>query len=63
MIHYMDVRKAKPIDEGVIRCVAKNTMGEVESVAKLKVIKKTDFRSILVNPKTGMKKNNKATNN
>lgn len=53
MIHYLDIRKTKYTDEGVIRCVARNPKGEAESVAQLKVNQKTDYRSVLVNPKTG----------
>ena len=54
MIHYMDIRKAKYTDEGVIRCVARNSNGEAESVAQLKLHQKTDYRSVLVNAKTGL---------
>jgi hypothetical protein len=54
MIHYLDIRKTKYNEEGVIRCVARNPLGEAESVAQLRVNQKTDYRSVLVNTKTGL---------
>ena len=54
MIHYLDIRKTKYNEEGVIRCVARNPLGEAESVAQLKINQKTDYRSVLVSAKTGL---------
>jgi hypothetical protein len=53
MIHYLDIRKAKCTDEGLLRCIARNSKGEVESIAKFKVNPKADYRSVLINAKTG----------
>lgn len=53
MIHYLDIPKTSKMDEGTIRCFARNIKGEVESTAQLKINPKTDFRSVLRNVKTG----------
>lgn len=53
MIHYLDIPKTTKNDEGVIRCIAKNQSGEVETKAKLRINPKADFRSVLRSAKTG----------
>ncbi len=53
MIHYLDIPKTSKNDEGIIRCIAKNQSGEVETKAKLRINPKADFRSVLRNVKTG----------
>jgi hypothetical protein len=53
MIHYLDIPKTTKNDEGIIRCIAKNQSGEVETKAKLRINPKADFRSVLRNSKTG----------
>ena len=53
MIHYLDIPKTSKLDEGTVRCYAKNIHGETETSAILKVNPKADFRSMLKNSKTG----------
>ena len=53
MIHYLDISKASKQDEGIVRCIARNIMGEKEIFARLRVNPKADFRSVLRNAKTG----------
>jgi hypothetical protein len=53
MIHYLDISKASKQDEGLIRCIAKNIMGEKEVHARLRVNPKADYRSVLKSAKTG----------
>ena len=53
MIHYLDIPKTAKLDEGTVRCFAKNIQGEVETSAFLRVNPKTDYRSVLRNVKTG----------
>ena len=55
MIHYLDIPKTSKLDEGVVRCYAKNIHGEAETSSYLKVNPKADFRSVLKNSKTGEK--------
>jgi hypothetical protein len=50
MIHYMDIPKTvKAEHEGVIRCFAKNMVGQCETTCKLKITPKLDYRSFLKN--------------
>jgi hypothetical protein len=53
MIHYLDIPKTAKLDEGTVRCYAKNVHGEVETSCVLRVNPKADFRSMLKNVKTG----------
>ncbi len=53
MIHYLEIRKSKKSDEGVVRCVARNGQAEVESSARLNVDQKADYRSVLHSSTTG----------
>ena len=53
MIHYLDILKAGKNDEGVVRCIARNIQGEVESSAHLRVNPRPDYRTVLRNVKTG----------
>lgn len=53
MIHYLDILKAGKMDEGVVRCFARNIQGEIETSAQLKVNPRPDFRTVLRNAKTG----------
>lgn len=53
MIHYLDIPKTSKADEGIVKCFARNIMGEAETTCQLRVNPKTDFRSVLRNVKTG----------
>jgi hypothetical protein len=53
MIHYLEIRKTKKSDEGTIRCLARNGQGEVESIAKITVDQRTDYRSVLNSSNSG----------
>ena len=53
MIHYLDIPKTTKSEEGIIRCIARNMNGEVESTAHLKINPKADYRSVLRSVKTG----------
>ncbi len=53
MIHYLEIRKTKKSDEGIVRCLARNGQAEVESVAKLTVDQKKDYRSVLNSSNSG----------
>lgn len=53
MIHYLDIPRTIRADEGIVKCVAKNSKGEAESTAKLSLNHKSDYRSHLINAKTG----------
>ena len=51
MIHYMDITKTAKSDEGTVRCIARNHLGEAESKAQLRINAKPDFRNVLKNAK------------
>ncbi|CAF1320227.1 unnamed protein product [Adineta steineri] len=45
LVHYLDIPRTRQYDAGVIRCVAKNTFGQSESVAILNIKFRQDYRS------------------
>ena len=47
MIHIMEIPKVREYDQGTIRVVAKNPLGEAECSTTLTVIPREDWRSRL----------------
>jgi hypothetical protein len=44
-VHYLDIPRSRQYDAGTIRCVAKNSLGQAESVAVLNLKLRQDYRS------------------
>jgi hypothetical protein len=49
----MDLPKTIKSDEGLVTCFARNIHGQIKTTAELKIIARTDYRSVLRNAKTG----------
>jgi len=47
LVHYLDIPKTRQYDAGIVRCIAKNSLGQTESVATLNLRFRQDYRSIL----------------
>lgn len=45
LVHYLDIPRTRQYDAGVVRCIAKNSLGQTESVATLNLNFKLDYRS------------------
>jgi hypothetical protein len=47
LVHYLDIPKTRQYDAGIVRCIAKNSLGQTESVAALNLRFRLDYRSAL----------------
>lgn len=47
LVHYLDIPRTRQYDAGIVRCVAKNSLGQTESVASLNLKFRQDYRSAL----------------
>ncbi|CAF1673059.1 unnamed protein product, partial [Adineta ricciae] len=47
LVHYLDIPKTRQYDAGIVRCIAKNSLGQSESVANLNLKFRQDYRSVL----------------
>ena len=47
LVHYLDIPRTRQYDAGVIRCLAKNSLGQTESIATLNLKFRDDYRSHL----------------
>lgn len=45
LVHYLDIPRTRQYDAGTIRCVAKNSLGQTESVATLDLRLRQDYRT------------------
>ena len=45
LVHYLDIPRTRQYDAGTVRCVAKNSLGQSESVATLNLRLRQDYRS------------------
>jgi hypothetical protein len=45
LVHYLDIPRTRQYDAGIVRCVAKNSLGQTESVATLDLRLRQDYRT------------------
>jgi hypothetical protein len=44
LVHYLDIPRTRQYDAGIVRCVAKNSLGQSESVAMLNLKFRLNYR-------------------